>query len=238
MKLRMMCAGGCGLLFLGVTSIVLAEKDGMPDGAVEQLSSEKFEVRASAYAELKKWSKKNLKSSPEQLHKRWSASDDPEVKTRCYTLMKEMVVQRKFGKGKGFVGIMMDPMLIGGAQRQGNPQVGISIVQVLPKTPAKKARLQPGDVIVGIDEVDFRKLPENKKQTDVRSIFQEYVKSKHPDDVITLHLLRAGKAMDQEVTLMKRPVSADQGFFNRGESLERAESEAYFEKWLKKAEEK
>jgi len=242
MKLSMMCAGVCGLLFVGSTSIVLAEKDGVgdgvPDGVVEQLSSEKFEVRVGAYAELKKWSKKNPKSSPAQLHKIWVSSDDPEVKTRCYTLMKEMVIQRKFGKGKGFVGIMMDPMVIGGGQPQGKAKVGIRIVQVLPNTPANKAGLQPGDFIVGIDELDFNKLPVEKKQIDVRTTFQEYVKSKQPDDVITLHLLRAGKAMDQDVTLMKRPASADRGFFNRGENLERAESEAYFEKWLKQAEAK
>ena len=233
MMMRMLGVWVCGLVFFGAQMAEGGASEKVPSAAVEKLSSDQFEVRADAYKELKKWTKANLKTSPELLHKVWLDSKDPEVKTRCYALMKDAVIQRKFGRGKGFVGIMMDPMVMG-AKPQGKAQQGINIVQVLPKTPAQKAKLKPGDVIVGIDDLDFNQLPENQQKLDVRSLFQDYVKSKQPDDVITLHLLRGGKKMDQDVTLMKRPASADQGFFRRGDTSQRSESEAFFEQWLKK----
>ena len=228
---------------------------GVPDEAVKNLSSDQFEVRAAAYVELEKWSKKNAKTSPELLRKVWNESKDPEVKTRCYELMKKAVLVRKFGKGKGFVGIMMDPMVIrqrlgqkpqGGKAPEGEkkpeggkpPKVqvkkGINIAQVLPNTPGQKAGLKAGDVILGIDQLDFNKLPEEKQNIDVRSLFQLYVASKQPDDVITLHLIRGGAKMDKEVTLMKRPSSADLDPFgnNRLGGKEREEQEAFFDQWL------
>jgi len=232
----------CYFVFLGMSAQVMA--DGPPKGALKNLSSDKFEVRSAAYAELEAWMKKNVKSSPALLHKVWRESEDPEVKTRCYVLMKQAVLIRQFGKGKGFVGIMMDPIVRGpmlqGGQPQGgllkgDVQMGINIAQVLPNTPGQKAGLKAGDVIVGVDELDFNKLPEAQKKMDVRSLFQAYVGSKKPDDVITLHLLRAGKKVDSEVTLMKRPASADINPFG-GSSVserERAEREAHFEKWLR-----
>lgn len=231
MTMRILGIGVCGFVFFGLGGVLMA--DGVPSAAVKKLSSDQFEVRADAYNQLKKWTKENLKTSPELLHKVWSGSKDPEVKTRCYALMKDAVIQREFGRGKGFVGIMMDPVVIG-AKPQGKAQRGINIVQVLPNTPAQKAKLRPGDVIVGIDDLDFNQLPENQQKVDVRSLFQNYVKSKHPDDVITLHLLRGGKKMDQDVTLMKRPASADQFFLRPGDTSERNESEVFFEQWLKK----
>ena len=232
MKMRMMCVLACWLMCFGAGVAVQAE--GLPDGVVEKLSSDKFEERSGAYAQLKKWSKSNLKTSPEQLHKVWAASKDPEVKTRCYALMKDAVIHRKFGRGKGFVGIMMDPVFIGAKPQQGKASIGINIVQVLPNTPAKKADLKPGDLILGIDALDFNNLPEVQQKLDVRTLFQEYVKSKHPDDVITLHLLRGGKKLDKAVTLMKRPASADR-MFGQQPTNKKSESEAFFENWLKQA---
>lgn len=245
--IKMMQVWLCGLLFFGGTADVMAA--GVPDEAVKKLSSDQFEVRASAYVELEKWSKKNVKTSPELLRKVWSESKDPEVKTRCYELMKKAVLVRKFGKGKGFVGIMMDPMVIRqqlGKQPKGvkpqqegkKPKVqvkrGINIAQVLPNTPGQKAGLKAGDVILGIDQLDFNKLPEENQAVDVRSLFQIYVASKQPDDVITLHLIRGGEKMDKGVTLMKRPSSADLDPFgnSRVADKEREEQEAFFDQWL------
>lgn len=234
------------LLAIGVGSSTLlaqVEPTEVPAGLIEQLGADQFDLRKGAYAELKKWSKEHIEIAPELLHKAWQASNQPEAKSRCYELMKESAVSRKFGRGKGFVGIMMDAMIIGGRAlpNQGdvvpnaNPnalQRGIRIAQVLPKTPAQKAGLKAGDVIMGIDKLDFNELPEKNQRFDARSVFQDYVKSKQPDDVITLHLLRDGKKIDQEVTLMKRPASADASLFGREEDMERREADLYFEQWL------
>jgi len=198
----------------------------VPKDLLGNLSSDQFEVRDQAYAGLKKWSKGNVKISPELLHAVWVESTDPEVKTRCYVLMKDAAIHRMFGRGKGFVGIMMDRL----AQ-------GIRVRDVVPNTPAQKAGLVVGDVILGVDQLDFINRPKQKKKRDAMTLFQEYIKSKHPDDIVVLHLLRLGKKMDKEVTLMKRPASVDQAIFGHQVPDEKAEHDAYFEQWLKGAKE-
>lgn len=208
----------------------------VPKEMLGNLSSDQFEVRDQAFAGLKNWAKENLKISPELLHAVWVESKDPEVKTRCYALMKDAAIFRNFGRGKGFVGIQMDRV----------PQ-GIRIAAVVVKTPAEKAGLLVGDVILGVDQLDFTKLPQlpqpqlklqpqlqplqKQPKNDARILFQVYIKSKQADDVVVLHLLRAGKKVDKEVTLMKRPASLDQVFGHQAPD-ERVEQDAYFEQWL------
>ena len=198
----------------------------VPKDLLGNLSSDQFEVRNQAYAGLKKWSKENKKISPELLHAVWLKSTDPEVKTRCYVLMKDVAILRMFGRGKGFVGIMMDRL----------PE-GIRVRHVVPNTPAQKAGLVVGDVILGVDQLDFTNRPEQQKKRDALALFQEYIKSKRPDDIVVLHLLRAGNKIDKKVILMKRPASADQGVFGHQVPDEKAEQDAYFEQWLKGAKE-
>ncbi len=87
------------LLVALLTSMVLAEPAAepaaeptkLPDGVLGKLSSDKYDVREKAYGEMYRWAVKNIKEAPETLHGAWRASEDPEAKTRCYTLMKEMV---------------------------------------------------------------------------------------------------------------------------------------------------
>lgn len=231
------------LLVTLLTGMVLAEPAtdpaGFPDGALKKLSSDKYTVRENAYGEMYRWAVKNIEEAPETLHGAWRASEDPEVKTRCYTLMKEMVEQRKFGRGKGFVGIRMDEFMVPG--REGAPaRAGVRVSLVLVDTPAAKAGLKVGDVIVGVDEIDFNKNPQVRVARPgvmlMGSVvkFSDYIQSKQPDDVITLHLMRAGKVFDMKITLMKRPASADVDPFGgprRNDAKE--EADRFFKKWLK-----
>ena len=65
---------------------------------LDQLNSDQFDERNKAYVELMKWAQGNLESSPEQLHKIWRESKQPEVRSRCYEMMKSVAIQRRFGK--------------------------------------------------------------------------------------------------------------------------------------------
>jgi len=221
-------------VFMSALSVKAAndEVSGIPLGLVEQLESDQYQVRDQAYGQLSKWTKSHLKTAPEQLYEIWNAHEQPEVKTRCYELMKESVISRKFGRGKGFVGILMDVLVA--PKLGGEIKKGILIAQALPNTPAEKAGLKKGDLILGIDEIDFNHLPKEHGGADVRTLFQEYVKLKQPDDVIVLHLLRGEKKIDKKVTLMKRPSFADRGFLDDGSAAakEKLQRESYFKKWL------
>lgn len=238
-----------GLAWLGWASGLMAE---VPEGVLNQLSSETYEVRKKAYSELKKWSVENIKTAPERLYKVWCVSKDPEVKSRCYTLMNEMVIQRRFGRGKGFVGVRMEEFLIPGKNGV-RGRIGVRISMVLDKTPAQKSGLRVGDIIMGVDELDLNKKllkrildrAQGKRgvgqarvagMDDAVLLFSNYIQSKQPDDVITLRIFREGKMMDVPVTLMKRPASADFDAFGRSRPNDRSEREEFFNDWLKKME--
>ena len=208
----------CIQMFLSVSLsvVVLAAAPVLPQGVIKKLSSDQYEVREKAYAGLHQWAVTNMKDSPEVLYQAWKTCEEPEAKTRCYSLMEEMVIQRKYGRGKGFVGIRMEEFLVPGKEgKAGRP--GIRVSFVLPDTPAAKAGLKVGDVVLGVDDLDFSKMPKVGEARIGIGLgmgtvlkFSEYIQSKQPDDVITLHLMRAGKVSDMKIKLMKRPASADE----------------------------
>ncbi len=206
----------------------------LPAGLVENLSSDHFDVREKAYADLEKWSLQTLTVAPEQLHQAWKESDDPEVQTRCYSLMRKALLQRKFGKGKGFLGIQMLGVDLPG---KAVGHQAVSVLQVLENTPAQKVGLKPGDLIVGVDEVDLMPAdPEQRQQFGVGVVqshavsrFSTYIKSRQPGDKVTLHLLRGDKPLDVDVALMRLPPESDP---ERGRH-EREEAQ-FFQQWLEK----
>ncbi len=76
-------------------------------------------------------------------------------------------------KGKGFLGI--------GTKTR--PAGGLDVDKVGRESPAEKAGMKPGDVLLKMDGVDLK----TKEQ------FQEMLKEKAPDDRVALELLRDGK---------------------------------------------
>ncbi len=232
---------------LVLVSVTCTSLDAEPTNALlDKMNSDEFDVRSKAYAELKVWAKKNIESSPEQLHKAWKASKQPEVKSRCYELMKDVAIQRRFGKGKGFIGIRMQEIAVAdpGNKEPGNQEklAGVQITLVMPDTPGEKAGLKMNDIILGVDALNFGKSkipPANARfgfqQIDFGTVtrFGDYIKSKQPDDTVTLHIMRGVKKMDVKVTLMKRPASADVGVFGRGTIDPQDEKDRFFETWLR-----
>ena len=167
------------------------------------------------------------------IHKAWKGSEDPEAKTRLYRLMRDMVEQRKYGRGVGFVGISMgDVRVPGNGGRQ--ERLGVLIQMVLPDTPAAKAQLRVGDVIVGVDELDFSANPEHGELQMGRRIgpasskFRDYIISKQPGDEVVLHIMRQGKLIDQKIILMKNP-NSDSIKLERQDEIDR-----FFKSWLEK----
>ena len=206
-----------------------------------KMNSDKFEVRDQAYKDLKKWAIENIKTSPEQLHKAWKESEQPEVKSRCYELMKGLVIQRRFGKGRGFIGIRMQETIV---KDPGQKELlsGVHVTLVMPDTPGERAGLKMNDVIVGVDKLDFGVAkhvhrPQAGAGFNLRidsgtvNRFGDYIQSKQPDDTVTLRILRGAKKLEVKVKLMKRPESADVGVL--GGVDRHAEKETFFKTWLK-----
>lgn len=80
---------------------------------------------------------------------------------------------KKPEKGKGFLGI----------GTKDRPAGGLDVDKVGRESPAEKAGLKPGDIILKLDGTDLK----TKEQ------FQDMLKEKAPDDRVALELLRNGK---------------------------------------------
>ena len=155
------------------------------------------------------------------------------MKTRCFSLIKGALTKRENGKGKSFIGIKTEKTLVikpVPVAAGGGPNVpimpGVRVCEVLLETPAEKAGVKVGDVIIAVDDLDFSKLTiEECRAKSECAEFNAYIQSKDPGDVITLHLRSKGEEVDKEVTLIRR--SAFVG------NNEYRQAQLSFEKWLK-----
>ena len=233
-------------LMMSVNLSVVAEVEyiELPAVQLEKLSSDDFEVRERGVIAIRKWSEQNLTSSPELLYKAWRQNDDPEAKARCYGVMREMLKIREFGKGKGFLGIQMSGVMLPVKPDGQAGQQAVSVLVVLPNTPAQKVGLRGGDIILRVDKLDLSSADEdfNGKKFGGRQLnqfalsqavekFSNYIKSKQPEDKVTLHLLRGDKRVAKEVALMRLDPAIDPNHEKTEE-----EFEVCLSKWLKQME--
>jgi S1-C subfamily serine protease len=114
--------------------------------------------------------------------------------------MARLVVER-LRKGqyeRGFVGLHVRPVDSDAVSLYNLTRHDGSVVEwVLPDTPAAKADLRPGDVLVGI----------NGRATASTYILQEAVSSVGPGVAVKLSIDRQGKPMEVALTTMTRPAS-------------------------------
>ena len=122
--------------------------------------------------------------TPENMHvpvrefiKNWDALQKSEF-------VGEGPFAKKPEKGKGFLGIGTAPRAEG----------GLNIDKVGRESPAEKAGVKAGDILLKMDGVDLK----SKQQ------FQDLLKEKAPDDRVALELLRGGKTETLTLRLGER----------------------------------
>jgi len=97
---------------------------------------------------------------------------------------------------RGYLGISISDLDYDAAEAFGLKSTnGALVQQVTEGTPADKAGLQHGDVILKVDDVDIQ---------DTRDLI-DYVSQKGPDATVTLDVLRDGKHLTKKVKLTERP---------------------------------
>ncbi|MDQ2865059.1 MAG: trypsin-like peptidase domain-containing protein [Candidatus Eremiobacteraeota bacterium] len=100
------------------------------------------------------------------------------------------------GTDTGFVGIVMGQLSAGLRNQIGyTGQSGVAIQQVLQGSPADKAGIQPGDVILEADGKAFNDL----------KALHDYIGSKKPGDTIRMNVWSRGVKKFVAVTLQERP---------------------------------
>ena len=131
------------------------------------------------------------KSPGETLRLRLSRNDRPiDVAATLTVLSRPMTV----GKLQPFLGLKVATV------KEGE---GVAIAEIVPGSPAERARLKVGEVILRIDETD---VASSQKLNDV-------IAAKKPDEAVTLTLLLAEKRVEMKVIL---GAEGDSGAGSRG----------------------
>lgn len=170
-----------------------------PSVWLEGLKNESYPKRVEAERELVIWSMGRGEDVVDWLYETWDGAKDPEVKSRLYRVMRERVMADLDQSRPGFVGIQMQVIEFGTGDGKMVPAVGVGMVT--PGSPADKARLQVGDVIVELDG-------EGWKSAEASEEFAGRVGAMKPGTAVVLTVSRGRKSMEIGLTLAPRPWAA------------------------------
>lgn len=188
-----------GSLLWGLPAVALCQ-DETTRALVDSLGSEAFKERIKAQTDLSRWALEKPAVSKPWLFRELEATDDPEVRFRLREVLKGAVVAEHQKDGPGYVGIgMMDVEVMVPGKRGPEPRAGVSITRVQADTPASRAGLLAGDVVVSVDQL---KWTEGIASTG----FQEAIMKHKPGDKVELGILRGAELLKVEVTLAARPM--------------------------------
>jgi membrane-associated protease RseP (regulator of RpoE activity) len=182
-----------------VAAFPICYADDVPSVWLEGLQDEAYPKRVEAERELVVWAMGRGEDVVDWLYKEWDGNVDPEVKSRLYRVMRERVMVDLDQTRPGFVGIQMQVVEFGTGDGKVVPAVGVGMVT--PGSPADKARLQVGDVIVELDG-------EGWKSEEASEEFAGRVGSMRPGTEVVLTVSRGRKSMEVGLTLAPRPWAA------------------------------
>lgn len=186
-----------GSLLWGLPAVALCQDDATR-ALLGSLGSEDFKERTKAQQELSRWALEQPAGGQQWLFREFEAAGDPEVRLRLREVLKEVVVAEYQKNGPGYVGISMVDALVAvpGEERQ---RVGVSVTGVQPDTPASRAGLAVGDVVVSVDALQWS----NEEAT---KGFQKAIMGRKPGETVELGVLRGGELKKIPVTLAARPM--------------------------------
>ncbi len=196
----------------------------LPPTALSDLGSQQFREREAAQVELLDWARAQPGPAMNELLRQSQRANDPEVRERCLGILRDLVADEYLKEGEGYIGISLRDE-IGDVPGEPNPRGVIRVIQVQADSPAERAGIRPNDLIVGINGEVWHE-----------TLFRANVRMMKPNTKVGLKILRDGGLMDLNVTLGRRPLSADATFVPGQtfdpEAVERAAKEAYFRRWL------
>ena len=222
----------------GVSSIALlvlmalfASGDELPKVLVTGLGADDFKERENSQKKLLEWATKEKKSPAVAFYQLFKKSEDPEVRQRCYEILKGLSDRDYLKDGKGFLGITMlpDNVVLPGEEK---PRAAVKITNIVKNGPAEKFGLKIGDVIIALDGKKF-------EDGDATKEFSRLITAKKPLDDVLLGLKRLnGKIDEMKVVLAKHPGENLNALRHNLHLLDERARERHFKTWFKMLEDK
>lgn len=225
-----------GFFILGLIGVLWLP--GSPLGAFEipgdlrgRLASDAFEEREEAQAELLRRLRPSGNESALSLLQYLPREKDPEVRSRCLAVLRDLVGEQYLQEdgAKGYLGVQMAEPGVELPEHEGPGRFGVIVTAVWKDTPAGRAGLQAGDIIVAINGVTWH--AENASAG-----LQNLVASFKPGTEVVVRVLRGGDALEFTAVLARRSPTHDERRPPQGEldheKIEREDREQFFQRWL------
>lgn len=200
----------------------------LPAENFSKLKSQGFREREFAESELLAWGRLQPEPAMLELFRQSRIADDPEVRKRCLQILRDLVADEYLKAGEGYIGIDLGDE-ISFVPGDPKPRSVIRVTEVWVDTPGHYAGIHLNDLIVGLDGQVWREM-------DASARFREMIRMMRPQNIVEIKILRDGGLIDLQVKLGRRPLIADNPFFNGQkvdpDASERAAKEAYFRRWL------
>lgn len=217
----------CIIYSFMLAGLSLAES--VPKQLLEGLSSEEFKTRESSQLEIEKWADEKGDVAVAAIYELYVGSDDPEVRNRCYGILRKQSEKDYMKDGKGYLGVQLAEEIIQvpGDDKQ---RIGIRVTYVMPGSQAEVAGIKAGDIIASMDGKKWH------EQGAINELINT-VSSYKPLRKVLFEVKRHGedKLVEVPVILGKRPVdNLSEMYYRPLQDMEKMARERHFEEWLKK----
>ena len=175
-------------------------------GQIQKLGADHSEDRKSAMAFMETWATSEPDKARQKFLSLLSDANEPEVRERCLKLLKRIAI-REYGKfGEGYVGITMgmeEQIVLPG---DGKPCFGIPVTWVTKDSPAEKGGIQPGDIIVSLDDIRWR---QQLEISDLGKGLSAKIRAKGAGNKAVFGIWKNEKLMSLEIELSRRPANLE-----------------------------
>lgn len=169
---------------------------------VDSLASENFLERVEARDKLLEWGRKNPPRAMDLLYAEYGTATDAEARILLREALRDLVVEDHLrNHGEGYVGVRMLELPNVAVPGDQMPRAGVQVIVVEPESPADRAGLVVGDVIVSLDGLRWS----GPGATDA---FTSAVRKHKPRETVKLGILRNGEMNEVSVALGTRPLGA------------------------------